>query len=47
MLMTAYQLKDSGLILLEKKRWDIIFGKVTLNVSPEDISYFLIKIIIK
>ncbi|XP_060879782.1 origin recognition complex subunit 1 isoform X2 [Metopolophium dirhodum] len=41
-LMMAYRLRDSGLIFLEKKRWDI-FRKVSLNVSPEDISYALDK----
>ncbi|XP_022182477.1 origin recognition complex subunit 1 isoform X3 [Myzus persicae] len=41
-LMMTYRLRDSGLIFLEKKRWDI-FRKVTLNVSPEDISYALDK----
>ncbi|KAL5234339.1 hypothetical protein ACI65C_001749 [Semiaphis heraclei] len=41
-LMIAYQLRDSGLIFLEKKRWDI-FRKVSLNVSPEDINYALDK----
>jgi len=39
-IMMAYRLRDSGLIFLEKKRWDI-FRKVSLNVSPEDISYAL------
>ncbi|XP_060838616.1 origin recognition complex subunit 1 isoform X3 [Rhopalosiphum padi] len=41
-LIIAYRLRDSGLIFLEKKRWDI-FRKVSLNVSPEDISYALDK----
>ncbi|XP_025204138.1 origin recognition complex subunit 1 isoform X2 [Melanaphis sacchari] len=41
-IMMAYRLRDSGLIFLEKKRWDI-FRKVSLNVSPEDISYALDK----
>jgi len=41
-IMMAYRLRDSGLIFLEKKRWDI-FRKVSLNVSPEDISYALEK----
>ncbi|KAL4148949.1 hypothetical protein QTP88_003079 [Uroleucon formosanum] len=41
-LMMTYRLRDSGLIFLEKKRWDI-FRKVSLNVSPEDISYALDK----
>ncbi|XP_015374093.1 PREDICTED: origin recognition complex subunit 1 [Diuraphis noxia] len=41
-LMIAYQLRDSGLIFLEKKRWDI-FRRVSLNVSPEDINYALDK----
>jgi len=41
-LMIAYQLRESGLIFLEKKRWDI-FRKVSLNVSPEDINYALDK----
>lgn len=40
--MMAYRLRDSGLIFLEKKRWDT-FRKVSLNVSPEDISYALDK----
>lgn len=39
-IMMAYRLRDSGLIFLEKKRWDV-FRKVSLNVSPEDISYAL------
>ncbi|XP_050428138.1 origin recognition complex subunit 1 isoform X2 [Adelges cooleyi] len=41
-IMMAYRLRDNGLIFLEKKRWDI-FRKVSLNVSPEDISYALDK----
>ncbi|KAF0751006.1 origin recognition complex subunit 1 isoform X3, partial [Aphis craccivora] len=41
-LIIAYRLRDSGLIFLEKKRWDL-FRKVSLNVSPEDISYALDK----
>lgn len=41
-LIIAYRLRDSGLIFLEKKRWDV-FRKVSLNVSPEDISYALDK----
>lgn len=41
-IMMAYRLRDSGLVFLEKKRWDI-FRKVSLNVSPEDISYALDK----
>jgi len=41
-IMMAYRLRDSGLIFLEKKRSDI-FRKVSLNVSPEDISYALDK----
>lgn len=41
-VMIAYRLRDSGLIFLEKKRWDV-FRKVSLNVSPEDISYALDK----
>lgn len=39
-ILMAYRLRDSGLIFLEKKRWDV-FRKVSLNVSPEDISYAL------
>lgn len=38
----AYRLRDSGLIFLEKKRCDM-FRKVSLNISPEDISYALDK----
>lgn len=41
-VMMAYRLRDNGLIFLEKKRWDL-FRKVSLNVSPEDISYALDK----
>lgn len=41
-IMMGYRLRDSGLIFLEKKRWDL-FRKVSLNVSPEDISYALDK----
>lgn len=41
-IMMAYRLRDGGLIFMEKKRCDI-FSKVTLNVSPEDISYALDK----
>lgn len=38
----AYRLRNSGLIFLEKNRCDM-FRKVSLNVSPEDISYALDK----
>lgn len=41
-VMMAYSLRDNGLVFLEKKRWDL-FRKVSLNVSPEDISYALDK----
>ncbi|XP_050533491.1 origin recognition complex subunit 1 isoform X2 [Daktulosphaira vitifoliae] len=41
-IMMTYRLRDNGLIFLEKKQWDV-FRKVSLNVSPEDISYALDK----